>query len=129
MILSPTVLSTVLVYTAFGFYLLALLIRKKLGWPRRYHIGAAVTGFVLDMGGTALMEYQRVRGAIHFKDLPQWLDTLHLAASFGAIGLFLTVAFLGFAKTRRWRISRYHYPVALLFLTVWVVSAVSGWFY
>jgi hypothetical protein len=123
------ILSTILVYSALGFYLLALLIRKRLGWARRYHIGSAVTGFILDMSGTGLMEYQRVTGRIHFADLPAWLDGIHLAASFGAIGLFLTVAFLGVAKIRRWSIARWHYPAGILFLVVWVLSAVSGWFY
>lgn len=124
-----SMLSTLLVYMGFGCYLLALLIRKRLGWSRRAHITAALTGFTLDIGGTALMEYQRVTGQVHFAELPPWVDEIHLTASIGALTLFWVVAFLGFARIRRWWIGRFHYTMVKVFLTVWLVSAISGWFY
>ncbi|MDH5692461.1 MAG: hypothetical protein OEZ47_05095 [Gammaproteobacteria bacterium] len=108
---------------ALVFYATAIVLGKKhrkWGVPRWCHISAGVTGFVLDMWATWMMEQLRDHSTSNFFD--NWFLVGHTVVSTLAIVLFLGMITLGLTR----KINIHRFVAWYAFVPVWFLSYTSG---
>lgn len=103
---------------ALGLYVLAFYLSKRF-W--KLHIFSAITGFLLDMYATYLMETMRIEKELTFSE-DSLILMFHTTIAVIAIFAFLLQAGLGIAKKKRIHVITAKY----FFLPVWVVAYGSG---
>ena len=104
---------------ALGFYLLAFFSAKTY---RKTHIFFAISGFLLDLYATYLMETLRVWTELTLKIHYIFIFHLHVSIAMLAILTFLLQMILGIYKKRKAHI----FSAKYFFLPIWIAAYISG---
>jgi len=101
-------------------------------WRRRIHrtvhILLTVAAFLMDIVALAVMKIHMMQVGLSIMDVPEALRTAHGATTDLSIVMYCVVAVLGFSRTVGWhKLGRWHVPVALTFLGIWIAARVSAW--